>query len=93
MLDDLIPMIQDLYFWWINTLISTLGSFLSFLAGLLPTFDVPALFPDFGEFEVLSALNWVFPVSLGVQCLNALLLSITLYFTVGILLRWAKVTN
>ena len=93
MLESLNLRMQDLFFWGVNMLISALASFLNFVSGLLPAFDVPSLLPDFGQFEVLSALNWVFPVSLGVQCVNAVVSSITLYFTVGMLLRWGKVTN
>jgi len=93
MLENALEMLKDLFYWMINTVIEVMASLIEVASSFMPEFSLPLPNPDFAGFNVISGLNWVFPVSTALHCVEAFVLSVTLYFTLGIILRWAKVTN
>lgn len=85
--------IREQFIWAFNKLIELLAQLLEIVSGLLPDWDpiTVSIGPD--QYGILAALNWVFPVGFAINCVSAIVLSTTLYFTVGILTRWIKLTN
>jgi len=81
-------MVKDFYFWVCQSLIDALVFFMSLIS--LPTFNVPSI-SNSVPVEVLHAINWVIPFDFATICIGVIATSTVAYFTVGTLLRWAKV--
>lgn len=90
-LNSLWSFIQDCFYWVANTILLELSHLLEWVAGLMPTFQIPSLVGNI-PLHVLQAINWVLPVGTLITCATVLVSSTVAYFTIGILARWLKVS-
>ena len=90
---DLLQWEMDFRMRALNALISFLASLVELAASILPTWQPLDVGTLSDTYNVIGSLNWLFPVSYAVTVLNAFVLSTVAYFTIGIITRWAKVTN
>lgn len=93
MFETLWEIIQDTFYWTVNKLIALLASFITFVIDLLPTYTLPTLSGSIDKYQFLTTLNWLFPVGLTIMMVELSIISITLYFTLGTITRWAKVSS
>jgi hypothetical protein len=91
---DIVEVLKDAVVWLINGLIELLSNLIGMAASFLPNWEIisPYTFGD-DPYNVIKALNWLFPVSFAVQMIGVLLASTILYFTAGTITRWAKITG
>ncbi len=93
MLNDAYEMILDVFYAIMNALIDILAEFIKFVVGLLPEWDLPTYVLDLGAYQIVQTINWIFPVSLFIVMVEMVVASVVLWFTLGIILRWAKVSK
>lgn len=103
MLDSLMAILKDFWFWVVNSGIQFLAIFMDTIADLLPActpdwgfvLDIPdAAASVSGYFgHVLGFIAWLFPIEALATSLAFIVCNLTFYFTVGILLRWAKIVS
>lgn len=74
-----------------NKIIEFIGEFITLVVGMLPDHRFEYTLQSNMMSQVVSTLNWVFPVNFFVAYLLFLAVSVTVYFTVGIFMRWAKI--
>lgn len=69
---------------------SVAGAFEGISKPTIPTLDVDAGIIDTG---IMGFARWILPIDIMIVCLTIVTTYLALYFTVGILLRWAKVSQ
>ena len=93
MFSTIYEMLQDFFYYCVNTGIEILAQLVGLVTTFLPEFGLPQVLVNFGTYPIVQTMNWLFPVGIGIACVNAYIFSVGLYFTVGIVTRWAKVSN
>ncbi len=81
-----------LFYWCWNKAVIGVGAFINFVVQFLPEWNFN---PDLSgaPIQVISFINWIFPMETLAFCISVLTVNYMSYFTIGILLRWAKVTQ
>lgn len=74
-----------------NGLISGLGAVVGGILSILPS--SPFTFVSNIDNSVLTALNWIIPISSIVAHLELYLLAVIVYYGLRIVLRWVKVVG
>lgn len=91
--EGLKQLLKDVFIDCVNTLIEVLAQFIKMIASILPnwdlTLDVDTTIID----NIVGVLNWCFPVHFAIQCITFFGIAVISYFTIGILMRWAKISN
>lgn len=90
---DLVQLIKDMFVWCINFVIDVLAKLVDLAANLLPEYSLPLPDYNLNQFQFLSTFNWLFPTDTAITMVTAYAFSIGIYFTLGIITRWAKITN
>ena len=72
----------------INIVIEKLGHAIELLLSLLP--ESPFLWLESLDSIVLSAINYIIPVSAMVSHLQVYVIAVAIYYAIRIALRWAK---
>ncbi len=85
--------VLDIFYAIGNIFIDILSGLIMYVAVLLPEMKSGLIPPDFGEYAIVETINWIFPVGIALNAITLYVTSVTLYFTIGIITRWAKVTN
>lgn len=84
----------DVLYFIVNAIITALGALVSLAAAILPTWNVGSISLEGSPMaQVVSAINWVLPVGVFLDCLGLYGLSVASYFTAGIVTRWAKISG
>lgn len=91
-LNPIYEFILDVYYNIVNLIIELLGNILEWVASITP--DPFSGIPDADSLPArfLSAFNWIFPTSSLINSVEILIASTVLWMTIGILLKWAKVS-
>lgn len=72
----------------INKVIAAVGVAITAILMLLP--DSPFIWIEKLESTVLSAINWIIPVSAMVSHLQLYVIAVAIYYALRVALRWAK---
>jgi len=88
-INKLWEMVQDFYYWVVQSIIDTCTWVLSLIS--FPDFELPPIASGISS-DILSAMNWVFPFQFLYDCVLVFIASTIAYFTIGVLLRWIKVS-
>lgn len=75
----------------VNFLIETFVAFITWVLSLFPSYTVPTPATLTETYPFLSPLNYFFPIDFAVSCVTMYIFSLTLYYSIGVLLRWARV--
>lgn len=86
-------LLLDLFYEVVQRVIDTLSYFLKAFAGMLPDLQVFNITEMPGADTILPAVNWFLPIGYFIDLLGVYASVVVLYFTVGILTRWLKITN
>lgn len=76
---------------FVNFLISSIGSFIRLLVGLLP--DSPFLIVESFALDYIDTLNWFMPITFMINLLAYWVLAIGIYYLIQIPLRFTKVVE
>jgi len=84
--------ILDMYYAVVNLIFELFGGLLEWIATISPDpfSGIPG--PESLPARFLSAWNWIFPTTALINSVEILVASTVLWATVGILLKWAKVS-
>lgn len=82
--------IQDVFYWTMQAIVDLCAGILSSIT--MPSFSLPIIEGTL-PFQILSVINWVIPFGFLLQCAAVVVFSTTIYFTVGVLMRWMKVVS
>lgn len=80
--------IQDVFYWTAQAIVDMGTAILNSVT--MPAFSLPSLEGSL-PFEILTTINWVIPFGFMFQCAGVIIFSTTIYFTVGVIMRWLKV--
>lgn len=84
----------DVGYFIANAIIEALAALVGLAAAMLPTWSPGSVvLGSPASQQVLAAINWVVPIGVLVDCLGFYALSVTTWFTIGIVTRWAKISS
>lgn len=89
--ESLSNFVQDIFYWIVNTIISIIGTGISWASSFLPTYSIPV--PDISNSVFLQTLNWLFPVSYSIQLFGGYIVAMITFLIAGTVLRWFKVVR
>lgn len=89
-LNQLWEFIQDSFNMVVNKIIAAISLIINSVVSIMPNFVLPSINDTIPTY-IIETINWVIPVDFLIQCIGVITLSTVAYFTVGIVLRWAKV--
>lgn len=93
-LGDLIfTALQNLFWWTIEVILMIFVFLLDLIASILPSYDVDLPSVLFANFEILTWLDWVFPVEHFIACVTTIAANIVLSFTITPFLRLGKLRS
>lgn len=87
---SILNVLKEFFYWVVNTIIDIIIFFLDLVFHLLPEnfFHIESFSNN--TYNIISTLNWVFPVDTAVSCVGMVVMAITLKASVGWALRWVK---
>lgn len=91
--ESLVNFVQDVFYWIINALIKLFGEIFTWAVGLLPTYVLPTPQLDWQNWPITSAIAYFFPVHFAALIVGAVSASYVIFFTVGTVLRWLRVSR
>lgn len=93
-LGDLIfTALQNIFWWTIEVILMIFVFLLDLIASILPSYDVDLPSVLFLNFEILTWLDWVFPVEHFIACVTTIAVNIALSFTITPFLRLGKIRS
>lgn len=93
-LGDLIfTALQNIFWWTIEVILMIFVFLLDLIASILPSYDVDLPSVLFLNFEILTWLDWVFPVEHFIACVTTIAANIVLSFTITPFLRLGKIRS
>jgi len=104
MYNTLLQVLKDWVIWTSNTLIEFIALFLDEINELLPSCtpdwnglltESPVSLNQINGYagDILGFIAWIFPLATLASALAFIVCNLGFYFTVGILMRWAKVSS
>ena len=93
-LGDLIfTALQNLFWWVIEIILKIFVFLLDLIASILPSYDVDLPSVLFANFEILTWLDWVFPVQHFIACVTTIAANVVMSFTITPFLRLGKIRS
>ena len=93
-LGDLIfTALQNLFWWLIEQVLKIFVFLLDLIASILPSYNVDLPSVLFANFEILTWLDWVFPVQHFIACVTTIAANLIISFTITPFLRLGKIRS
>ncbi len=91
--DLIFTALQNLFWWLIEQLLKLIAFLLDFIASILPSYDVDLPSVLFSNFQILTWIDWVFPVQHFIACVTTIALNVVISFSIVPFLRLVKVSK
>ena len=89
--DLIFTALQNFFWWLIESFLKILVFLLDLIATILPSYDVDLPSVLFANFEIMSWLDWVFPVQHFIACVATIAANVVMSFTITPFLRLGKI--